>query len=73
MKRRDELVVGATIVIVTHELDSIFTIGTDSIFLDVETRTMIARGNPRELRDHSEHPNVRRFLHRGRDGTEGAD
>ena len=71
LQLRDSL--GATIVIVTHELDSIFTIGTDSIFLDVETRTMIARGNPRELRDHSEHPNVRRFLHRGRDGTEGAD
>jgi phospholipid/cholesterol/gamma-HCH transport system ATP-binding protein len=70
LQLRDSL--GATIVIVTHELDSIFTIGTDSVFLDVETRTMIARGNPRELRDHSEHPAVRRFLHRGRDGTEGA-
>ena len=71
LQLRDSL--GATIVIVTHELDSIFTIGTDSVFLDVETRTMIARGNPRELRDHSDNPTVRRFLHRGRDGTEEAD
>ena len=71
LQLRDSL--GATIVIVTHELDSIFTIGTDSVFLDVETRTMIARGNPRELRDHSDNPTVRRFLHRGRDGTAEAD
>jgi phospholipid/cholesterol/gamma-HCH transport system ATP-binding protein len=65
LELRDSL--GATIVVVTHELDSIFTIGTDSIFLDAESRTMIARGNPRELRDHAEHPTVRRFLNRGRD------
>jgi phospholipid/cholesterol/gamma-HCH transport system ATP-binding protein len=71
MQLRDSL--GATIVVVTHELDSIFTIGTDSVFLDAETRTMIARGNPRDLRDHSDHPTVRRFLHRGRDGSEGTD
>jgi len=71
LQLRDSL--GSTIVIVTHELDSIFTIGTDSVFLDVETRTMIARGNPRELRDHSDNPTVRRFLHRGRDGTAEAD
>jgi hypothetical protein len=31
---------------------------------------MIARGNPRELRDHAEHPTVRRFLNRGRDPEE---
>jgi phospholipid/cholesterol/gamma-HCH transport system ATP-binding protein len=67
LELRDSL--GATIVVVTHELDSIFTIGTDSIFLDAESRTMIARGNPRELRDHAEHPTVRRFLNRGRDPT----
>ncbi|MBD5553268.1 MAG: ATP-binding cassette domain-containing protein [Desulfovibrio sp.] len=44
---RDSL--GATFVIVSHELASIFNIGTNSIFLDVNTRTVIARGNPSRL------------------------
>jgi len=56
---------GATIVVVTHELASIFTIATNSVFLDAETRTAIASGSPTELRDHSDNPTVRRFLHRG--------
>lgn len=41
---RDSL--GATFIIVSHELASIFNIGTNSIFLDVNTRTVIAQGNP---------------------------
>jgi phospholipid/cholesterol/gamma-HCH transport system ATP-binding protein len=64
---------GATIVVVTHELASIFTIGTNSIFLDAESRTAIAGGPPQELRDHSDHPTVRRFLHRGENGTGAHD
>lgn len=44
---RDTL--GATFVIVSHELASIFNIGTNSIFLDVQTRTVTAEGNPSEL------------------------
>ena len=60
---RDSL--GATVVVVTHELASIFAIGTNSIFLDPQTRTIIASGDPRELRDHSPNPTVRRFLLRG--------
>ena len=56
---------GATIVVVTHELASIFAIGSNSVFLDVDTRTMIAQGNPRELRDSHPDPKVRRFLLRG--------
>jgi phospholipid/cholesterol/gamma-HCH transport system ATP-binding protein len=56
---------GATIVVVTHELASIFTIGSNSVFLDTETRTMIAQGNPRELRESHPDPKVRRFLNRG--------
>jgi phospholipid/cholesterol/gamma-HCH transport system ATP-binding protein len=69
LELRDSL--GATIVAVTHELDSIFTIGTNGIFLDTETRTMAAQGNPRELRDHTTHPGVWRFLHRGEDPPKG--
>jgi phospholipid/cholesterol/gamma-HCH transport system ATP-binding protein len=71
LELRDSL--GATVVVVTHELSSIFAIGTNSIFLDPESRTMIASGPPRELRDHSEDPKVRRFLLRGvLDGEEAA-
>lgn len=60
---RDSL--GATIVIVTHELASIFAIGSNSVFLDAESRTMIATGPPIELRDQSDDERVRRFLRRG--------
>jgi phospholipid/cholesterol/gamma-HCH transport system ATP-binding protein len=65
LELRDSL--DATIVIVTHELASIFAIGTNSVFLDVETRTIAASGPPQELRDHSDNPSVRRFLTRGAD------
>ena len=66
----DELIVGlrdslgATIVIVSHELASILSIGDDSIFLDTETRTLGARGKPSELLEHTDNDNVRRFLTR---------
>lgn len=56
---------GATIVMVTHELASIFAIGNNSVFLDTESKTMIAGGDPRQLRDHCENPRVREFLNRG--------
>ncbi|WP_415037230.1 ABC transporter ATP-binding protein [Azonexus sp.] len=56
---------GATIIIVTHELASIFAIGDNSVFLDAETRTMIAQGDPKELR-HSGPEGVRNFLGRGK-------
>ncbi len=59
---------GATIVIVTHELPSIFTVADNSIFLDTETRTAIAGGDPKELLARSKDPTVRRFLTRGREG-----
>src|SRR5574342_370385 len=42
LQLRDSL--GATVVVVTHELPSIFTIGDDSGFLDAETRRMLAVG-----------------------------
>jgi phospholipid/cholesterol/gamma-HCH transport system ATP-binding protein len=60
---RDAL--GATVVVVTHELASIFAIGDDCIILDGETRTAIARGNPKELLAHSTDARVRQFLTRG--------
>jgi phospholipid/cholesterol/gamma-HCH transport system ATP-binding protein len=61
---RDSL--GITMVIVTHELDSIFAIADRSLFLDPESHTMLAIGPPAELRDHSPEPKIRRFLNRGR-------
>jgi phospholipid/cholesterol/gamma-HCH transport system ATP-binding protein len=56
---------GATVVVVTHELTSIFTIGDNCIFLDTETRTIGASGNPKELLTHTDNPRLRRFLTRG--------
>ena len=56
---------GATVVIVTHELASIFAIANNSVFLDPETRTMIDYGDPKILREQSQHEKVRRFLARG--------
>jgi phospholipid/cholesterol/gamma-HCH transport system ATP-binding protein len=54
--------VGTTIVVVTHELRSIFAIGNNAIFLDVERKTMTASGNPKRLLLESRDPAVRRFL-----------
>lgn len=69
LELRDSL--GTTIVVVTHELDSIFSIGDNCVFLDAETRTMIATGHPTELRDHSPDPRVRLFLTRGQEDGHG--
>ncbi len=77
-RRLDELILelrdslGATVVVVTHDLASIFAIGTNSVFLDAESRTAIAWGPPRELRDHPPHPAVMEFLTRGVRGDPGS-
>jgi phospholipid/cholesterol/gamma-HCH transport system ATP-binding protein len=63
LELRDSL--GATVVVVTHELASIFTIGTNSVFLDAESKTMIAEGDPKVLLAESRNPTVRQFLTRG--------
>jgi phospholipid/cholesterol/gamma-HCH transport system ATP-binding protein len=69
--RLDELILdlrdslGTTLVIVSHELTSIFAIGDECIFLDAETRTIEARGAPRELRDHPPSLRVEQFFSRG--------
>ena len=62
LELRDSL--GSTVAVVTHELASIFTIGNNSVFLDPESRTMIAGGNPKELLAHSRDRRVIRFLTR---------
>jgi len=70
-RRLDELILalrdslGATIVVVTHELASIFAIGNNSVFLDAETRTMLAVGDPKKLLAESNDPRIRSFLTRG--------
>ena len=68
LELRDSL--GTTFVVVTHELASIFEIGTKAIFLDTATRTATAIGHPVELRDHSPDPAVRAFLRRGEEEHE---
>ena len=70
LELRDGL--GATVVVVTHELASIFTIADDSIFLDADSRTMRAQGNPKELLEHSTDTKLRAFLTRGELPEQGA-
>lgn len=70
-KRLDDLIIelseslGTTIVVVTHELASIFAIGSNSVFLDPDCKTMIAHGNPGELLQSCGDPRVQAFLTRG--------
>lgn len=70
-RRLDDLILeqrdssGTTVVLVTHELTSIFALGDNAVFLDGERKTLIAQGTPRELLESGE-PKVRAFLSRGR-------
>ena len=70
-RRLDELILelrdslGATFVVVTHELASIFAIADNSVFLDPATRGITARGNPKRLVREAADPTVRAFLTRG--------
>lgn len=72
-RRLDDLILqlqestGATVVMVTHELPSIFEIATNSIYLDAISKRMIASGDPKSLRDTSDQAIVRQFLNREAD------
>jgi len=71
-KRLDDLILqlrdslGATVVVVTHELASIFAIGNNSVFLDPESRTMLASGDPNKLLADDHDPRIQLFLRRGK-------
>jgi len=70
-RRLDDLILelkdslGTTVVVVTHELASIFAIADNCVFLDPETRTMLATGNPKTLLAESKDPKILSFLTRG--------
>ena len=79
-RRLDELILelrdalGATVVVVTHELSSIFAIADSALFLDAETKTALCDGNPNDLIDDSSvDPKVRNFLKRGELGETETD
>lgn len=55
---------GTTIVIISHELSSIFTVAKRGIFLDKQTKTILEEGVPQEMKKHSEHELVRNFFNR---------
>ena len=71
-RRLDDLILnlrdglGATIVIVSHELPSLFAIADDGVFLDARTKTVIAHGAPSAMRDGCRDPEVQAFMHRAR-------
>jgi phospholipid/cholesterol/gamma-HCH transport system ATP-binding protein len=70
-RRLDDLILelrnslGGTVVMVTHELPSIFAIATNSVFLDPETKSQLATGDPHELLAHPPDPKIETFLTRG--------
>jgi len=69
-RKLDELIlgvretIGTTIVIVSHELASIFAIADRVIMLDRQAKGIIAEGRPRDLAAHSRDPRVTEFLRR---------
>ncbi|MGR8932518.1 MAG: ABC transporter ATP-binding protein [Gammaproteobacteria bacterium] len=71
-KMLDDLIINlsetlkTTIVVITHELESIFAIGTNSVFLDNESKTMLATGNPTKLLHESKNAKIIEFLTRGK-------
>lgn len=70
VERLDELVanlrhhLGTTVVMVTHEINSVFEVADRALFLDDQAKTMTAIGTPQDLRDHGPDA-VRLFLRHG--------
>ena len=70
-RRLDELILelkhslGATVVVVTHELPSIFAIGTNGIFMDAARKTIVAHGSPHRILEECDDQMVKQFLTRG--------
>jgi phospholipid/cholesterol/gamma-HCH transport system ATP-binding protein len=70
-RRLDDLIrelcrsLGTTVVLVTHELASIFGIGDRAVFLDSQAKTITAQGTPRELRSLEGNRPLQEFLRRG--------
>jgi phospholipid/cholesterol/gamma-HCH transport system ATP-binding protein len=70
-RRLDDLILqlreslGMTVVLVTHALESIFLVGDNAVYLDSETRSQAAVGNPKYLMENSNHPAILKFLTRG--------
>jgi phospholipid/cholesterol/gamma-HCH transport system ATP-binding protein len=75
-RRLDDLILDlregfrVTIVLVSHDLPSLFDVCDDGVFLDGETHTAIAHGAPKSLRDDCQHPTVRAFMNRERAPTD---
>lgn len=61
---------GATVVVVSHELASIFAIADNSVLLDADSRSVIASGDPKEMLRKSKDPRVHKFLTRGEERGE---
>lgn len=55
---------GTTMIIVTHELETIFNIAHRIIMLDKSKKGIIAEGNPRELKENTDNSRVRNFFNR---------
>lgn len=60
LQLRDAL--GMTVVMVTHDLESIFRVGDQAVYLDVETRRQGGPGKPTEMRAQPPSPAIARFL-----------
>jgi phospholipid/cholesterol/gamma-HCH transport system ATP-binding protein len=77
-KRLDDLILdlrdgfGMTIVMVSHDLPSLFAICDDGVFLDADSKTVIAHGAPIKLRDECDHPSVHAFMRRERPDVDQA-
>jgi phospholipid/cholesterol/gamma-HCH transport system ATP-binding protein len=69
-RRLDDLILqlrdgtGATVIVVSHELASLFAIGDNGIFLDADSKRPIAHGSPQYMLEHCDHPSVQAFLRR---------